>query len=259
MSPFRLDGKVAIVTGAARGQGVATARLFVEQGAKVILTDILDEEGQAAAEAIGSAAEYRRLDITDERDWGQATADIVGRHGRIDILINNAGATNATAFLDLTADGLRKTLDINLVGAFLGMQAVIPAMIDAGGGAIVNISSVNGLRGTASCAAYDAAKWSIRGMSKSVALEFAGRGIRVNSLHPGAIDTPMLNPGGGLDMAGIASQFNLPIGRVGAPEEVARASLFLASEAASYITGAELAVDGGWTAGIHLGGVENYR
>jgi 3alpha(or 20beta)-hydroxysteroid dehydrogenase len=256
---FRLDGKVAIVTGAARGQGAATARLFAAQGATVVLTDILDDEGEDIAAAIGGDAGYRRLDITDPDGWRQAASAIIDRHGRIDILVNNAGVTNATPFLDLTRDGLMRSLEINIAGAFLGMQAVIPAMLAAGRGAIVNISSVNGLRGTASCAAYDAGKWGIRGMTKSVALEFASRGIRANSLHPGAIDTPMLNPTGGMDMGEIARAFNLPSGRVGSPDEVARASLFLASDEASYVTGAELAVDGGWTAGIHLGGVENYR
>ncbi|MGK2286287.1 SDR family NAD(P)-dependent oxidoreductase [Pedomonas sp. V897] len=255
---IRLDGNVAIITGAARGQGAATARLFAEAGARVVLCDVLEEEGRATAAAIGAAAEFRRLDVSDSAGWAAVVSDVEARHGGLDILVNNAAVTDATPFLDVAPDHIERLMAINALGAYKGMQAVIPAMIRRGGGAIVNISSVSGLRGTGGTSAYDATKWAMRGFTKSAALEFADKGIRVNSVHPGAIDTPMLNPSGG-DTSDIARDFNIPMGRVGRPEEVAYASLFLASDAASYISGAELAVDGAWTAGVYLGGIEKFR
>jgi len=255
---IRLDDKVAIITGAARGQGAATARLFAEAGAQVILCDILAEEGQALAQEIGAAATYRTLDISSKAGWAELVAEAEERAGRVDILVNNAAIGDSTPFLDIASEVLDRLIDVNVKGGFLGMQAVIPGMVRRGGGAIVNISSVNGLRGTGGTSAYDATKWATRGLTKSVALEFADKGIRVNSVHPGAIDTPMLNPAGG-DLSGLAKTFGIPAGRAGKPIEVAQASLFLASDAASYISGAELAVDGAWSAGIVLGRIADHR
>lgn len=255
---IRLDDKVAIITGAARGQGAATARLFAEAGAQVILCDILDAEGHALAEEIGGVATYRRLDISSRQAWLDLVGEVEEAAGRIDVLINNAAAADSTPFLELDDAVLDRMIAVNLKGTLIGMQAVLPGMIDRGKGSIVNISSVNGLRGTGGTAAYDATKWAIRGMTKSVALEFADKGVRINSVHPGAIDTPMLNPTGG-DLSGLARSFGLPMGRAGKPDEVAQASLFLASDAASYISGAELAVDGAWSAGIVLGRIADHR
>jgi 3alpha(or 20beta)-hydroxysteroid dehydrogenase len=255
---INLEGKTAIITGAARGQGAATAILFAKAGARVFLTDVLVELGEEVAAEIGEAASFRKLDVSSQQNWAELVREVEQIAGRIDILVNNAALADSTPFLELAAERVDQMTAVNLKGAILGMQAVLPAMIRYGGGTIINISSVNGLRGTGGSAAYDATKWAVRGMSKSVALEFADRGIRVNTVHPGAIDTPMLNPGGG-DMSGLAKSFKIPMGRVGESNEVAYASLFLASDAASYISGAELAVDGAWTAGIVLGKIADHR
>lgn len=258
MKFLSLEGKVAIITGAARGQGAAMAKLFAEAGSQVFLCDVREEEGEAIAAEIGQAARFRRLDIASKDAWLEFVEEVEQIAGGVDILVNNAALGDSTPFLDVSAERLDQLLDVNLKGSFFGMQAVIPSMIRRGRGAIVNISSVNGLRGTGGSAAYDATKWGLRGITKSIALEFADKGIRVNSIHPGAIDTPMLNPGRG-DTSGMAKSFGVPIGRVGQPTEVAYASLFLASDEASYISGAELAVDGAWTAGINLGPIANHR
>jgi len=253
-----LEGKVAIITGAARGQGAATAVLFAKAGARVFLTDVLVGEGEAVAGEIGAAARFHRLDVSCQQNWAELVSEAEQSMGKIDILVNNAALADSTPFLDLAVERLDQMTAVNLKGTILGMQAVLPGMIARGSGSIINISSVNGLRGTGGSAAYDATKWAVRGMSKSVALEFADRGIRVNTVHPGAIDTPMLNPGGG-DLSGLAKSFRIPMGRVGESNEVAYATLFLASDAASYISGAELAVDGAWTAGVVLGRIADHR
>lgn len=246
----RLPGKVAIITGGSRGQGEATARLFAEHGATVIIADVLDEAGAALAADIGPAAHFRHLDVSDETSWTELVDWATAQFGKIDILINNAAISLMKRFNRNSKADFERVLSVNLVGPFLGMRAVSPQMVERKAGSIVNISSVNGLRGTWGMAAYDASKWGVRGMSKAAALEFGVHGVRVNSIHPGAIDTPMLNPEGTTDGSKLASSFNLPMGRVGEPVEVANASLFLASDEASYISGAELAVDGAWTAGV---------
>lgn len=246
----RLAGKVTMITGAARGQGEATARLFAEQGATVILTDRMTAEGAAAARAIGGKASFMPLDVTDENAWSELVAEVVKVHGKLDVLVNNAAITCLMPIGEMTKAALENVLAINLVGPYLGIRAVTPQMMRQKSGSIINISSVSGLRGTSGMSAYDASKWGVRGFSKSLALELAPSGIRVNSVHPGAIDTPMLNPNGDLDSAKAAQEYGIVMGRVGQPVEVAQASLFLASDEASYITGAELAVDGGWTAGL---------
>jgi 3alpha(or 20beta)-hydroxysteroid dehydrogenase len=245
----RLQGKRAIVTGAARGQGEATARLFAAEGAKVVIADVLEDEGRTLAAELGDAALFIRLDISSEEGWAAAVAQTLDRFGGIEVLINNGAVTYYNGILKTPKADLERILAINAMGPYLGMKAVLPTMIAARRGSIVNISSVNGLRGTYGMSAYDAAKWAVRGMTKSVALEMAQHGIRVNSVHPGAIDTPMLNPNDD-DMQALAQELVIPFRRVGRPAEVAAASLFLASDEAAYVSGAELAVDGAWTSGL---------
>ncbi|GLR67139.1 putative short-chain dehydrogenase/reductase [Acidocella aquatica] len=247
---IRLDGKVAIVTGAARGQGEATARLFAQAGARVVLTDRLEKEGRKVAAEIGAAARFIVADVSSEEAWAVLVRETLSAFGRIDILVNNAAISDHHGAAELEKARFETILAVNVVGPFLGIQAVLPHMLAQGRGAIVNISSVNGLRGNAGMVGYDSSKWALRGMTKSVAVEYGGRGIRVNSVHPGAIRTPMLDPAGTVDGALLSHMLRIPAARVGEPEEVAQASLFLASDAASYINGAELAVDGGWTAGL---------
>lgn len=244
----RLEGKVAIVTGAARGQGEATARLFAEHGATVILTDVLDA-GQEVARDIGGTARFVTMDVRDEAAWAALVGEIEAEHGRIDALVNNAAIVEAGPMDELTLASFERMLGINVIGAWLGARAVMPIMRRRGAGSIVNVSSTSGLRGNANMTTYDASKWGVRGMSKAMAMELAPHNIRVNSVHPGAIDTPMLNPSH-RETREIAAELGLPMARVGLPIEVANASLFLVSDDASYISGAELAVDGAWTAGF---------
>jgi 3alpha(or 20beta)-hydroxysteroid dehydrogenase len=246
----RLKNKVAIITGAARGQGEATARLFAAEGASVVLTDKLEPELEAVGRSLGTSARHLAADIADSAAWKHLTDLAITAFGRIDILVNNAAISDHHGVLELTRERLEKVLAVNLLGPILGMQAVLPLMVAQGGGTIVNISSINGLRGTAGMAGYDASKWALRGVTKSAALEYAARGIRINSVHPGAISTPMLDPDGTVDGNALAQLLRIAAGRVGKPLEVAHASLFLASDDASYINGAEVAVDGGWSAGL---------
>ncbi len=237
-----LDGKVVIVTGASSGMGAATAVLFASEGAVVIGADIKPSASPAAG------VEFARLDVTSEDDWRAMVTQVMAAHGRLDGLVNNAGISYHATIADTRVDDFRRLLDINLIGCFLGVQNCVPAMVQSGGGSIVNISSIQGLVGTGGKSAYTASKWAVRGMTKSMAAELGKSGIRVNSVHPGAIETPMLlrNPGSRDE---IAARMDIPAGRIGQPEEVARASLYLISDAASYVTGAELAVDGGLAAG----------
>lgn len=246
----RLHGKVAIITGAARGQGEATARLFAAEGCSVVLTDILVAEGEAVAADIGGGALFVPHDISDEAAWGHVVDKTLSQFGRIDILVNNAAIPLFNPIENTTKDALLRVLSVNAVGPFLGIKAVLPSMKQARKGSIVNISSVNGLRGTIGMSAYDMAKWAVRGLTKTIALEAAADNVRVNSVHPGAIDTPMLNPTGQQDSASLARDLGIPLRRIGQPAEIAAASLFLASDDASYISGAELAVDGAWSAGL---------
>lgn len=253
-----LSNKVAIVTGAARGMGAATAKLFAEAGARVIICDVLDGEGEAFAAEIGGATIYRHLDVSRGDQWAALVEEAERDGTGVDILINNAAIADSTPFLDVKPELLQRLLNVNVAGAFIGMQAVIPGMIKRGGGAIVNISSIDGMRGNGGLVAYTGTKWAVRGITKSAALEFASHGIRINSVHPGAVDTPMLNPSRG-DTSAMAASFRIPQGRVGTSTEIAHASLFLASDAASYINGAELAVDGAWSAGVVLGRIAEHR
>lgn len=241
----RLDGKVAIVTGGARGQGEAEARLFVAEGARVLIGDVLDAEGEEVAAALGDAAAYVHLDVTDDAQWDAAVSRAGELFGPVTVLVNNAGVLMFQAIHTTDPADFDRVVRVNLHGTFLGIRAVVPSMAGAGGGSIVNISSTAGLQGLPYVGAYVASKWAVRGLTKTAAIDLGHKGIRVNSVHPGGIDTPML--------AGTDSEApfykRLPVARMGRAEEVARAVLFLASDEASYTTGAELAVDGGATCG----------
>ena len=241
----RVDGKVAIISGGARGQGAAEARLFAAEGAKVVLGDVLDEEGQAVAAEIGDAALYVHLDVTDEAQWEAAVKATEEAFGPVSVLINNAGILHFQALHKTTLEDFERVMRVNVTGVFLGMKAVTASMVEAGGGAIVNVSSTAGLQGLPYLGAYVASKWAVRGLSKTAAIDLGHKGIRVNSVHPGGIDTPMV---AGTNADAPFYQ-RLPVARMGSAAEVAAAVLFLASDEASYIAGAELAIDGGATSG----------
>ena len=244
----RLEGKVALITGAARGMGAATARRFVDEGAKVMLGDVLPEVKETAA-SLGDSAAAVTLDVTDEVAWREAVEETERRFGRLDVLVNNAGILRINELANTSTEEYRAVMDVNAMGVFLGMREAAPAIKRAGGGAIVNLSSVEGLGGNRYLVPYTGSKFAVRGMTKAAAIELAGDGIRVNSVHPGGIDTPMVRAFAPTDdnMKWVGNQ--VPMRRMGRPEEVAEAIAFLACDAASYITGAELAVDGGATSG----------
>lgn len=247
-----LNGKVALITGAARGQGAAEARLFAQRGAKVMLCDILDDEGQAVAAEIGANAAYLRLDVTSEASWQAAVKATVSKFGKLNVLVNNAGIVKVTALADCPLEEYMQVIQVNQVGVFLGMKTVAPAMKQAGGGSIVNISSIDGLIGMTGGTAYCASKFAVRGMTKVAALELGKDGIRVNSIHPGGILTPMIT-GAGLDAQTAGEIFGrVPLQRIGQPEEIATLAAYLASDDASYSTGSEFIADGGLTAGFAL-------
>ena len=245
-----LDGRVALISGAARGQGEAEARAFAAEGARVVLGDVLDDLGQAVADDIGDAATYVHLDVSSERDWETAMAATLAVANRLDALVNNAGIIKLAALTDCSLDEYWSVIRVNQVGCFLGMRSAVAPMTAGGGGSIVNISSINGILGGTHCMSYVASKFAIRGMTKTAAMELGPLGIRVNSIHPGAIDTDMARQGlEGLDVDPFAS---IPISRIGRPEEVAELAVFLASDESGYCTGGEFVVDGGWIAGVSI-------
>ncbi|MDH4077311.1 MAG: SDR family oxidoreductase [Acidimicrobiia bacterium] len=238
-----LDGKVALVTGGARGQGAAEARIFAREGATVVITDVLDEAGEQTAGELG--CEYHHLDVTSEVEWESVVADVVARHGRLDILMNNAGIFKPAQLLNTSTEMWNQTVAINQTGVFLGMRTVAKAMVAAGnGGSIINTSSIAGLEGGFGATAYGATKWAVTGMTRTAAKELGKHSIRVNSIHPGAIVTDMITNmlEGGRDEKMIARQ---PIKRLGTPEDIAEMALFLASDRSSYCTGQQFTVDGG--------------
>ena len=245
----RLDGKVILISGAARGQGAAEAVLFAKEGAKVVLADVLDDLGRGVAGEIGGAAIYQHLDVTSESDWAAAVDQATTRFGKLDVLINNAGIVRSAQLENTTLDDYMAVVQVNQVGCFLGMRSVIPAMKAAGGGSIVNVSSSAGMEGVQGIIGYVATKWAMRGMTKTAALELGRYGIRVNSVHPGGVDTPMIGQDDfdSLDQNTLFSR--QPIPRIGQPEEIAKMMLFLASDESSYSTGSEFVADGGLMAG----------
>jgi 3alpha(or 20beta)-hydroxysteroid dehydrogenase len=251
---FSFDGKVVLVTGAARGIGAAIVQTFAAAGATVIATDILDAELAATAKASGPGVHARRLDVTDEAGWEATVADVLARHLRLDALVNNAGILAFAELQATTAAQLRRLLEVNVVGVFLGMKAAFPPMKAAGRGAIVNMSSSSGLMGNNAVGAYGATKWAVRGLTRSAAMEYGLHGVRVNSVHPYGIDTYMSNPQG-LPRSELNPRFrNVPLQRMGDPREVANAVLYLCSDAASFTSGAELPVDGATCAGQYFYG-----
>lgn len=252
MGKSRLEGKVALITGGARGMGASEAQLFLDEGAKVVITDILDEVGQETARRLspdGSRCVFYHHDVTSESDWDSVVADAIGAFGQIDVLVNNAGIFEQGSILDTSLKNFERTMDINVTGVFLGMKTVAPHMVQRKQGSIINISSVAGLNGTPGFIAYGASKWAVRGMTKGVAKELAPFGVRVNSIHPGIIDTPMLQT---FDEAGEGVRemvrTRIPLGYEAEPIHVARLALYLGSDDSAYSTGSEFIVDGGWSA-----------
>ena len=241
----RLDGKVAIITGAARGQGAAEASLFAQEGATVVLTDVLTKEGQATAETCGGT--FLQHDVSDEQAWQRVVDTTLEAHGRVDILVNNAGIFHRAKLIDHTLDDFRRLLDINTIGVFLGMRTVAPAMIAQESGSIVNISSIAGLVGAPNSIGYGASKFAVTGMTKTAAFELARHGIRVNSIHPGIIETPMT-----ADMRSFTDpevrqrvERTIPLRRMGQARDIANMALFLASDDSDYCSGQAYIVDGG--------------
>jgi 3alpha(or 20beta)-hydroxysteroid dehydrogenase len=251
-----MDGKVAIVTGGARGMGEATVRLMVGEGAKVVIGDLLEAEGQALADELGDAATFLRMDVSQEADWDKAVA-LAGEFGPLNVLVNNAAILHLASITDTTPADFLKVVNVNLLGAFMGIRAVIDPMKAAGGGSIINVSSIDGMQSKAGLSAYSSTKWGVRGLTKNAAIELGQYGIRVNSVHPGGIFTDMGGANSGLSeeemSKGVYADF--PIPRVGRPEEVAQVTLFLATDEASYSTGAEFMADGGWAAGMRMPGM----
>lgn len=241
----RLSGKVALISGAARGMGAAHAERFVEEGARVVIADVLDDEGRATAERLGDAARFVHLDVTSQDDWAAAVAVAVDEFGGLDVLVNNAGIVNWGPIGTFTLDQWNTIIAINLTGTFLGITAAVPALTARGGGSIVNVSSTAGLKGVPQLPGYTAAKYGVRGLTKEAALDLGHLGIRVNSVHPGNIRTPMTD---GLPV----DQGQVALPRMGEPIELSNLVLFLASDESSFSTGAEFVADGGETAGIAL-------
>ncbi|MCR9093075.1 MAG: glucose 1-dehydrogenase [bacterium] len=246
----RLQGKVALVTGGARGLGAATVRLMVAEGAKVVFGDVLDGEGQALADELGDDAVFLRMDVTEQADW-DAAIERAQSLGPLHVLVNNAAVVHMAAITETTDEDYLRVFKINQFGTFLGIRSVVEPMKAAGSGSIINVSSIDGLHSAAGLSAYSSTKWAVRGLTKNAAIELGQYGIRVNSVHPGGMYTAM---GGSEDRS--VEELNesvyahFPIPRVGQPEEVAQVIVFLATDEASYSTGSEFVADGGWFTGM---------
>lgn len=240
----RLTDKVAVVTGGASGIGEATVRKFVAEGAKVVIGDLNKERGQALAEELGEAAIFVAIDVTKASDWEEVKKQALEAFGTVDVLVNNAGISVAQSLLTMTEEQYRKILEINQVSVFLGMQKIAPIMIEKGAGSIINTSSINGLK--AGAIGYTDSKFAVRGMTKAASAELAPQGVRVNSIHPGIIETPMTMEGDAVEQIKAYANF-VPMRRMAQAEEVANLMLYLASDESSYSTGSEFIVDGGLT------------
>jgi 3alpha(or 20beta)-hydroxysteroid dehydrogenase len=246
----RLDGKVALITGGARGMGKSHVRHFVAEGARVVFGDVLDEQGAYVAAKLGSdSCRYVHHDVTSEADWSAAVSLAAEAFGSLDVLVNNAGVLTFAPIADMPLADFRRVLEVNAVGCWLGMKAVIDPMTKAGGGSIVNISSIEGFTGAAGLSAYSASKFAIRGMTKVAAQELGQFGIRVNSVHPGGVLTRMVMEQAGSGRDGARFLEGLPLGRFAEPAEISRLVAYLASDDSSYSTGAEFLADGGLLSG----------
>ncbi|MEU4422546.1 glucose 1-dehydrogenase [Actinoplanes sp. NPDC024001] len=248
----RLDGKVALITGGARGMGKAHARHFVAEGARVVVGDVLDDRGQAVADGLGAdRCRFVHHDVTSEAEWAAAVAATLSAFGRVDVLVNNAGILRHAPVAEMEPAEFRQVIEVNLIGTWLGIRQVAPAMTTAGGGSIVNISSIEGFAGAAGLSAYSASKFGVRGLTRSAAQELGPLGIRVNSVHPGGVMTSMALSAAqtmtGVDPTGFLKA--LPIARFAEPVEISRLVAFLASDESSYTTGAEFLADGGLLSG----------
>ncbi|MCB2065328.1 MAG: glucose 1-dehydrogenase [Erythrobacter sp.] len=251
----RLAGKVALVTGGARGIGEGIVRRFVAEGAKVMITDILDAEGQALADELGAAAQFVHHDVTSAEEWAAAIAATEAAFGMLDTLVNNAGVLFFSGFEQYTPQQIDTLIDVNLKGVILGCQLAIPAIERAGGGAIVNMSSADGIAGANAVSVYCATKFAVRGLTKALALELGPRKIRVNSIHPGGIFTPLANPMNVTKEVYDRNYWIYPAQYAGEPKDIAAAAAYLASEDARYCMGTELSVDGGMNAGHYYMGL----
>jgi 3alpha(or 20beta)-hydroxysteroid dehydrogenase len=243
----RLDGKVAIMTGGARGMGASHAKKFLEEGAKVMITDILEKEGEAMSSELGGNIKFMKHDVTKASEWEKGVAETESAFGPVSVLVNNAGIALLKPIDEITEEDYRRVVDINQVSVFLGMKYVHPSMKKAEKGSIINISSVSGLRGNTGSVAYDASKFAVRGMTKSAAIEFGAEGIRVNSIHPGIIETPMIMQEDAKDLVRELAKA-VPLKRTAQPSEVSNLVVYLASDESSYSTGSEFVIDGGMTA-----------
>ena len=246
---MRLEGKIALISGGSRGMGAFETELFVKEGAKVVVGDVREEEGRALVDKIGGDAVFVRLDVTSESDWAAAVNKAVDRYGKLDILVNNAGVGARGSIEETTVAEWDRVMDINAKGVFLGTRQAIPEMRKAGGGSIINISSQLGLVGMSeSSPQYQASKGAVRIFTKSAAVQYAAEGIRVNSVHPGPIVTPMTEARRSDAAVQEVMISRIPLGRYGESEDVAYGVLYLASDESSFVTGSELVIDGGWTA-----------
>ena len=248
---MRLEGKVALISGGARGIGAATARLMAAEGAAVVIADVLEKEGVLTAAEIsetGGNTLFVPLDVTSEAGWAAAVQAAVSKYGKLDVLVNNAGISSRTGVEETPVESWDQVMDVNAKGVFLGTKAAIPEMRKAGGGSIINISSIYGIVGSGGSASYHASKGAVRLFTKSAAVQYAREGIRVNSVHPGFVDSPMTEAHHGVPEVRQARTTQTPLGRLGVPEDIAPGILYLASDQSAFVTGSELVIDGGMIA-----------